>query len=138
MNLASFVDFVVNVFGLCIVVGLIFMALDSPYIQLDAWIKRFAKFAVGGAAVLAFIIYCASVFVGGAGAAVMHATPASIIEFAIGMILLIAVLYIISLAVAWLLGGGGFPVVAGQPPTVPVGLASLIIFLVNIIGIVVI
>lgn len=138
MNLTAFVDFIVNCIGLCVVVGLIFLALDSPFIKLDAWIKKFAKFAVGGAAVLAFAVYCAAVFLGvGGGGAVMRASPASILEFAIGMLILIAVLYIIELVVAWLLGGA--QTAPGQPATMPpAGLAGIIIFVVNIIAIVVI
>jgi hypothetical protein len=135
MNLASFASFIVNIFGLCIVVGLIFLALDSPYIRLNEWIKRFAKFAVGGAACLAFIIYCLGVFAGvGGGAGLMRASPESIIEFAIGVLLIIGVLYIIEFVIAWLLGGP-----PADPVTAPpAGLAGIVIFVVNLIAIVVI
>jgi hypothetical protein len=136
MSLASFASFIINVFGLCVVVGLIIMALDSPYIRLDAWIKKFAKFAVGGAACLAFIIYCFGFFGGvGGGAALMRATPESILEFAIGMILLIAGLYVIEFVIAWLMGAA----VSGQPTTAPpAGLAGIVIFVLNIAAIAVI
>ena len=137
MNLASLVNFVVNVIGLCIVVGLIFLALDSPFIKLDAWIKKFAKFAVGGAAVLAFAAYCAAVFLGVGTGALMRATPASIIEFAIGMLILIAVLYIITLVVEWLLGGAVAPGAQGATPA-PSNIGGIIVFVVNVIAIVVI
>lgn len=137
MNLAAFVDFLVNVIGLGIVVGLIFLALDSPYIKLDVWIKKFAKFAVGGAAALAFAGYCASIFLGVGGGIIMRATPASILEFAIGMLILIVVLYIIELFIGWLLGVAAAP--PGQPVAgPPAGLAGIILFALNILAIIVI
>jgi hypothetical protein len=151
MNLALFASALVNIFGLCIVVGLIFMALDSPYIKLDAWMKRFAKFAVGGAACLAFIIYCLGLLGIGGGASLMKATPESILEFAIGVLLLLAGMYIIEFVVAWLLGGAqtvpgpALPFAPNQPqpapavtPAMPAGLAGILIFVLNVIVIVLI
>lgn len=98
MNLAGLLDFLINVVGLCIVVFLIFQALDLAAFGLDAGLKLIARYAVGGAALLAFLVYIAAVFTG-RGGALMSATPASVIEFAIGLIVLIAVLYVINMVI---------------------------------------
>jgi hypothetical protein len=124
MNLAGFLDFIINVVGLIIVVTLIFLALEQPGMAPDEMIKKIARYAVGGAACLAFIVYCAAVFGGvGGGAAVMHATPASIIEFAIGLILLIVVVKIVGMAVTMF---------------APANLASILLFIVGAVAIVVV
>jgi hypothetical protein len=123
MSLASLLDFIINVGGLVIVVSLIFLALEQPGMAPDLTIKTIARYAVGGAAVLAFIIYCAAVFGGIGGAGAMHATPASIIEFAIGLIALIVVVRIIGMVVA---------------EFAPANLSAIILFVVGAIAIIVI
>jgi hypothetical protein len=124
VGLVGLLDFIINVVGLVIVVSLIFLALEQPGMAPDEIIKKIARYAVGGAAVLAFIIYCAAVFGGVAGGAgVMHATPASIIEFAIGLIVLIVVVRIIGMVVA---------------EFAPANLATIILFVVGAIAIIVI
>lgn len=101
MNLAGLLSFLINVAGLVIVVSLIFVALEQPTVAPNEPIKKIARYAVGGAALLAFLVYVASVL-GGAGGGLLNVTPASIIEFAIGIIVLLVVLYIIQLAISWL------------------------------------
>ncbi len=124
MNLAGLLDFIINVVGLIIVVSLIFLALEQPNMAPDEVIKKIARYAVGGAAVLAFIVYCAAVFGGvGGGGAVMHATPASILEFAIGLIVLIVIVRIIGMVV------GMFA---------PANLAAILLYIVGAIAIIVI
>lgn len=123
MNLAGLLDFVIQVVGLIIVVSLIFLALEQPGMAPDEVIKKIARYAVGGAAVLAFIIYCAAVFGGIGHAGVMHATPASILEFAIGLIVLIVIVRIIGMVVA---------------EFAPANLAAIILFVVGAIAVIVI
>lgn len=123
MNLAGLMSFLINVVGLVIVVSLIFIALEQPAVAPSEPIKKIARYAVGGAALLAFLVYIASILTGNGGG-LLNVTPASIIEFAIGIIVLLVLLYIIELAVAWL---------APAPP-----LAQLITFCVGAIAIIVI
>ncbi len=96
---AAFINFLIAVVGLAIIVGMIFLALDR--IAKDAFLKQIGKIAVGGCAVLILLIDLRAVFVGGgAGAGI---APAALIEFAIGVIVLIAIFYLIDMAVtAWL------------------------------------
>jgi hypothetical protein len=96
----AFFNFLVALVGLAIIVGMIFLALDR--IAKDAFLKQIGKIAVGGCAVLVLLLDLRAVFVGGGGATGAIA-PVAIIEFAIGVIVLIAIFYLIDMAVAaWL------------------------------------
>lgn len=91
MNLSNVWNLVVTLVGLAIIVGLIFAAMEfrplpEPY-------RRFARLAVGGAAALIVLVAFGAVF-GMAGGVELRVTPGSIIEFAIGVILLYLVLWL--------------------------------------------
>ncbi len=92
MSAAGLWNFVVTLIGLAIVIGLIFLAMEfrplpEPY-------RKFARLAVGGAAALIVLAAIGAVLFGGAGGINVSVSPGSIIEFAIGVIVLFAVLWI--------------------------------------------
>ncbi|MBA2525313.1 MAG: hypothetical protein H0V18_05940 [Pyrinomonadaceae bacterium] len=102
----SLFDFLISCVGLCVIVGLIFYALDWPQIFVaDATFKKIARFAVGGAALIIFLLSVKAVFFGGGGIAI---TPIAILEFAIGLIVLVIVLFVINWALDYFLGGASF------------------------------
>jgi hypothetical protein len=94
MTGSALLDFCIAVVGLVILVYLIFMALD--FIAPDERFKQLARYAVGGAALLVFLVAIKGVLFGGGGPA-MGVTPIGVIEFAIGLIVVMVVLYIIYL-----------------------------------------
>ena len=94
-------DFLIAVFGLCIIVYLIFLALD--FIAPDERFKLIARYAVGGTALLIFLVAIKGVLFGGGGG--MAITPAAVIEFAIGLIVVMVVLYIIYMVIDFLAPG---------------------------------
>ena len=98
MTLAGFLAFVVNIVGLFIIGGLIFLAmkfrpLPEPYAQ-------FARYAVGGAIALAVLAAIVSVM-GGGGGNLIHVTIGGIIEFAIGVLLWNLLLWFIDKVLAY-------------------------------------
>jgi len=95
MTGSGLLDFLISVVGLCIIVGLIFIALEK--ISPDEWFKKIGRYAIGGAALLAFLVACKAVLFGGGGMAGFG--PVAIIELAIGVIVLIVVVMIIYMAV---------------------------------------
>jgi hypothetical protein len=103
MNGAGLWNFVITLVGLAIVIGLIWAAMEfrplpEPY-------RKFSRLAVGGAAALIVLAAIGAILFGGSGGIQVHVTPGSIIEFAIGIIVLYAVLYICDLV----LGKFGVP-----------------------------
>jgi hypothetical protein len=94
-------DFLIAVVGLCIIVYLIFLALD--FIAPDERFKLIARYAVGGTALLVFLVAIKGVLFGGGGA--MAITPLAVIEFAIGLIVVMVVLYIIYMVIDFMAPG---------------------------------
>jgi hypothetical protein len=94
MTGSALLDFCIAVVGLIILIYLIFMALD--FIAPDERFKQIARYAVGGAALLVFLVAIKGVLFGGGGA-MMAVTPIGVIEFAIGLIVVMVVLYVIYL-----------------------------------------
>lgn len=90
-------DFLIDIVGLVIVGAMIFAALE--FIATDARFKKIARLAVGGILVLLFLLAVKGVLFGGAGAAVM--TPTGILYFAIAVIVILVVWFIIDLALSW-------------------------------------
>jgi hypothetical protein len=100
---SAFISFLITFVGLAIIVGMIFIALDR--IAKDEFMKRIGKIAVGGCAVLILLIGLHGVFFGGGAEAI---SPKALIEFAIGVIVLIVVFYLIDMAVTmWLAAWAG-------------------------------
>jgi|SRR5882672_2328610 len=96
MTGSGLMDFLIAMVGLCIVVYLIFAALD--FIAPDDRFKTIARYAVGGAALLVFLVAVKAVLFGGPGAA-MGMSPVGVIEFAIGLIVVMVVLYLIYMGI---------------------------------------
>lgn len=91
-------SFLVTCVGLVLVVGLIFLAITM--IEATEGFKRIARFAIGGIALLIFLVA-----VGGAlglgGSYGIAINPMNLIEFAIGLIGLLVVLYIANRVIAY-------------------------------------
>lgn len=102
----AFLNFIIALVGLAIVVGLIFLSLDR--IAKDEFLKKIGKLAIGGCAVLAILIDLRAAFFGGGGAA--GTSPVAIIEFAIGVIVLIAIFYLIDMAVTLWMAQWAIPI----------------------------
>lgn len=96
MTGSGLMDFLIAVVGLCIIVYLIFLALD--YIAPDERFKLIGRYAVGGVALLVFLVAIKGVLFGGSGAG-MAISPRAVIEFAIGLIVVMVVLYIIYMVI---------------------------------------
>ncbi len=96
MTGSALMDFLIAVVGLCIIVYMIYLALD--YIAPDERFKLIGRYAVGGVALLAFLVAIKGVLFGG-GSGGIGMSPVGIIEFAIGLIVVMVVLYIIYMAV---------------------------------------
>lgn len=101
MTGSALMDFLIAVVGLCIIVYLIFLALD--FIAPDERFKLIARYAVGGTALLVFLVAIKGVLFGGGGG--MAITPVAIIEFAIGLIVVMVVLYIIYMVIDFMAPG---------------------------------
>src|SRR5258708_24175350 len=98
MTGSALMDFLITIVGLCLVVGIIFKALD--FIAPDERFKTIARYAVGGVALIAFLVAVKAVLFGGGGT--LAVTPVGLIDFAIGLIVLMVVLYIIYMVIAFL------------------------------------
>lgn len=95
MTGSALMDFLIACVGLCIIVYMIFLALD--FIAPDERFKQIGRYAVGGVALLVFLVAIKGVLFGGGGG--MNISPGGIIEFAIGLIVVMVVLYIIYMVV---------------------------------------
>jgi len=93
-------DFVISLFELVIVGVIIFAGLD--FIATDERFKKIAKLALGGVIVLAFLFAIKGVLFGGGGAFAI--TPVGILYFAIGLIILLVVWYLIIIALDAMVG----------------------------------
>ena len=95
---SAFFSFLIVLVGLVIIVGMIFLALDR--IAKDEFLKKIGKLAVGGCALLVLLIDVKSVFFGGGGGG-GGITPVALIEFAIGVIVLIVIFGLLDMAITW-------------------------------------
>lgn len=96
MTGSALLDFLIAVVGLCIIIYLIFLAID--FLSPDDRFRLFARYAVGGAALLVFLVAIKSVLFGGGGGGIA-VTPVGIIEFAIGLIVVMVVIFIIYMVI---------------------------------------
>jgi hypothetical protein len=95
MTGSALMDFLIACVGLCIIIYMIFRALD--FISPDDRFKDIGRYAVGGVALLAFLIAIKGVLFGSGGAMAM--SPQGIIQFAVGLIVVMVVLFIIYMVV---------------------------------------
>lgn len=100
--------FIVELVGLVIIGAIIFAALD--YMDVDGRFKNIAKLAIGGVLVLALLAAIGGVLGFGGGGAII--TPGALIQFAITVIVLLVVWWIIcSWVLPWI--ASWFPPLAG-------------------------
>jgi hypothetical protein len=92
MTGSGLMDFLIAVIGLCGIVYLVFMAID--FIAPDETFKKIARFAVGFVALIVFLVAIKGVLFGGGGGLAAF-SPVGMIEFAIGLIVLMVVVFII-------------------------------------------
>lgn len=110
MTGSGLMDFVITVVGLIVIVGLFFLAID--YIAQDDRFKKIARWAIGGVALLLFLVAIKGVFFGGGGGLVV--SPVGVIEFAVSLIVILVVLYLVYLLIDWFVPDG--PPEQGIPP----------------------
>jgi hypothetical protein len=95
---SGLVDFLISVVGLIGIFYMIYVALDG--IVPDARMKQIARIALGIAGtILALLMIKAVLFGGGAGPVI---TPGNVIEFAVAIIVIYAVFFILNLVIDWI------------------------------------
>lgn len=107
MTGSALIDFLISLIGLVAIVGMMFFAIE--YFALEPIFKRIARLAIGVAALIVFLLAVKGVLFGGGGLG--QVTPISIIEFAIGLIVVMLVVWLLYLGVDSL--AGWMPEVAG-------------------------
>jgi hypothetical protein len=95
---SSLLDFLISVVGLIGIFYMIYIALDG--IVPDARMKQIARVALGVAGTILALLMIKSVLFGGAGGPVI--TPANVIEFAIAIIVIYAVFFLLNLLIDWI------------------------------------
>jgi hypothetical protein len=99
MSGSGLMDFLIEIIGLLIVGTMIFLAID--FISTDERFKKIGKLAVGGVLLLLFLIAVKGVLFGGGGTAI---SVAGLISFAIGVIVVLVVWFIITRVLGIFLG----------------------------------
>jgi hypothetical protein len=99
MSGAGLWAFLVTCVGLGIIVALIFLAIEMIEAP-DPRFKKVARFVVGGAALLVFLMAVGGVLGLGGGLAI-SINPSNVIEFGIGLLILLVVLYIVYRVIDW-------------------------------------
>jgi hypothetical protein len=123
MSGQGLMTFVIVIVGLCVIGALIFTAID--FVSADERFKKIAKLAVGGVLLIVFLVAVKNVLFGGGGEGAI--TPEALINFAIGVIVLLVVWFIIVKVLDW---------VAGQfPPIAP--FKDIIVFVISAIVLIV-
>lgn len=92
---AGVINFIINMVVLFAIGIMFFLAID--WIALDERFKKIAKVAVGCVLVVIFLMAINSVLFGGGGTTAI--SPLSLIEFGIGLIVVLLVLYLVNLVI---------------------------------------
>jgi hypothetical protein len=98
INLSAVFTFFIILVELLIIGALIFTAID--FISTDERFKKIGKIAVGGVLFILFLFAVRAVFSGVTG--VMNLTPIGFLYFAVGVILVLIVWYVIDALVGYL------------------------------------
>jgi hypothetical protein len=108
MTGSALFDFVISIIALIGAGMLVFLGIDfiAPP---DERFRKIAKVAVGLAFLIIFLLAIKGVFFGGGGSSAI--TPGGLIEFAISLIVLMVVVYIINLVIDFFAGEIGAPIV---------------------------
>lgn len=129
INLSGVFDFFIILVELCVIGALIFAAID--FIATDPRFTKIAKYAVGGVLVVLFMFACKAVFFGGGGG--MNLTPLGFLYFAIGVILVLIVWYVIDAILGWI-ATNWFPPLAAVLAIVRFVLAGLMLVIILLIA----
>jgi hypothetical protein len=110
MNGSSLLGFIVSIIVLFGVGTIFFLTIDR--VAKDAFLAKIAKIVIGCLILIAFVFAIAGVL--GFGGGGLTASPQSIVVFAVGVLVLIVVLYLVDLFLNWLAAnmGIGAPIVA--------------------------
>lgn len=98
---SSLMDFLIILVGLIIIGAMIFAAIE--FIATDPRFKQISRFAVGGILVLLFLYAVKGVLFGGGGGTGL-VTPLALLYFAIAVIVILVVWFLIDWALKWLAG----------------------------------
>jgi hypothetical protein len=96
--MSGLIAFIISIILLLGVGAIFFITIDG--IAKDALLAKIAKIAVGCCLLIAFILAVAAAL--GFGGSAFSATPQGIITFAVGVLILIAVLYIVDMVLRWI------------------------------------
>jgi hypothetical protein len=103
MSGSGLLGFLVSLILLFGVAAIFFLTIDR--VAKDAFLAKISKIAVGCLLLIAFIMAIANVL--GFGGAALSASPMGIIIFAVGVLVLVVVLYIIDVVVDWIAANMG-------------------------------
>ena len=108
MNGGGLLGFIIVLIVLFAIGAIFFLTID--YVAKNALLAKIAKIVVGCLILIAFVIAIAGVLGFGGG---LGASPGSIVVFAVAVLVLIVVLYLIDLFLGWLAAnmGLGAPIV---------------------------
>ena len=109
MNGSGLLGFLISLIVLFAVGAIFFLAIDR--VAKDAFLAKIAKIVIGCLILIAFIIAIAGVL--GFGGGGIAASPQAIVTFAVAVLVLVVVLYLIELFLGWLAAnmGIGAPIV---------------------------
>jgi|HubBroStandDraft_5_1064220.scaffolds.fasta_scaffold798820_1 hypothetical protein len=108
MNGSSLLGFIITLIVLFAVGAIFFLTIDT--VAKNPFLAKIAKIVIGCLILIAFVLAIAGVLGFGGG---VTASPESIIIFAVGVLVLVAVLYLVDLFLGWLAAnmGLGAPIV---------------------------
>jgi uncharacterized membrane protein len=95
---SGLIDFLISVVGLIGIFYMIYVALDG--IVPDERMKQIARIALGIAGTILALLMIKAVLFGGAGGPTV--TPGAVIEFAVAIIVIYVVFYILNMVIDWI------------------------------------
>ncbi len=98
MNGSSLFGFIIGIIVLFAIGAIFFLTIDR--VAKDPFLAKIAKIVIGCLILIALVLAVAGVL--GFGGGGLAASPQSIVTFAVGVLVLIAVLYLIDLFLGWL------------------------------------
>ena len=109
MNGSSLLGFIITLIVLFAIGAIFFLTIDR--VVKDGFLAKIAKIVIGCLILIAFVLAIAGVL--GLGGGGLAASPQSIVVFAVGVLVLIVVLYLVELFLGWIAGnmGIGGPIV---------------------------
>lgn len=119
MTGSALIDFFIGIIILAGVLALFFLTIDK--IAPDPWTNRIGRIVVGVIALVALLVAIKTVFFGGGGLSV-RLDGLALVYFGIGLLVLIAVVYVLQLLVSWI---GFMP----EPINYLIGIVGLIVLL---------